>query len=272
MNQTDIDKLTRQGGSRGLESALSSPSPASPPNANGAIHPRGAHNQMTHVVDGMPIYGDQLTGSFANAARPEHRADASSSITGNVPAEFGSKSLRRRRHHHAQRRWQWPRDRRQTPRSTPRSFDTLFAGERRSPAAGKLGYFAIAERDEERTASWTRVAGQPAQRQQLRTRRSSAARLPGRGDDDTLLQRAWRGRSSFQLANLRSQRAAGHGPAPVDWPDGLQVARLRRTLAMRGPPLHSTTPVAGYRPTRATLPAEPRRRAGDHRRIAPALH
>ncbi len=35
-------------------------------NANGAIHPRGAHNQMTFVVDGLPI-SDQLTGAFANA-------------------------------------------------------------------------------------------------------------------------------------------------------------------------------------------------------------
>lgn len=32
-------------------------------NANGAIHPRGAHNQMTYVVDGLPI-SDRVTGAF----------------------------------------------------------------------------------------------------------------------------------------------------------------------------------------------------------------
>ena len=36
------------------------------PYANGAIHPRGAHNQMTYVIDGVP-FSDQLTGAFANA-------------------------------------------------------------------------------------------------------------------------------------------------------------------------------------------------------------
>ncbi len=75
-------------GSRGLESMLVT-FPGFAQNANGAIHPRGAHNQMTFVVDGLPI-SDQLTGAFANAldAGIVQSVDL---VTGNVPAEFGHK-------------------------------------------------------------------------------------------------------------------------------------------------------------------------------------
>jgi hypothetical protein len=55
-------------GSRGMESLLLS-FPGFAANANGAIHPRGAQNQMTYVVDGMAIT-DQLTGSFATSIDP----------------------------------------------------------------------------------------------------------------------------------------------------------------------------------------------------------
>src|SRR5260221_7305314 len=55
-------------GARGLEAALVS-FPGFAQNANGAIHPRGAHNQMTYVIDAMPI-SDQLTGSFAGSLDP----------------------------------------------------------------------------------------------------------------------------------------------------------------------------------------------------------
>ena len=88
MNQTDIDKLTRQGDSRGLESVLVT-FPGFAQNANGAIHPRGAHNQMTYVVDGMPIT-DQLTGAFGNALDP-NIVQTVELFTGNVPAEYGNK-------------------------------------------------------------------------------------------------------------------------------------------------------------------------------------
>src|SRR4030095_14007981 len=75
-------------GSRGLESVLVT-FPGFAQNANGAIHPRGAHNQMTFVVDGLPI-SDQLTGAFANAldVGVVQTADL---VMGNIPAEFGSK-------------------------------------------------------------------------------------------------------------------------------------------------------------------------------------
>jgi hypothetical protein len=88
MDHSTIEKMALQVGNRGLESVLVT-FPGFEQNANGAIHPRGAHNQMTYVVDGMPI-SDQLTGAFANAV------DASivqtlELYTGNIPVEYGNK-------------------------------------------------------------------------------------------------------------------------------------------------------------------------------------
>ena len=68
MNQREIERLPLQVGNRGLEAVLAT-FPGFAQNANGAIHPRGAHNQMTFVIDGMPV-SDQLTGAFANAVDP----------------------------------------------------------------------------------------------------------------------------------------------------------------------------------------------------------
>ena len=56
---TRIDRLPVAVSSRGLESVLVA-FPGFSQNANGAIHPRGAHNQMTFMVDGLAI-SDQLT-------------------------------------------------------------------------------------------------------------------------------------------------------------------------------------------------------------------
>ena len=83
-----IDQLPAPVGSRGLESVLVT-LPGFAQNANGAIHPRGAHNQMTYVVDGLPI-SDQLTGAFANAL-DAGLVQAAELWTGNIPAEFGAK-------------------------------------------------------------------------------------------------------------------------------------------------------------------------------------
>jgi outer membrane cobalamin receptor len=88
MDQSDIDRISRQIGNRGLEAVIVS-FPGFAQNANGAIHPRGAHNQMTYVVDGMPI-SDQLTGAFANSLDPSI-VQTVELFTGNVPAEYGSK-------------------------------------------------------------------------------------------------------------------------------------------------------------------------------------
>jgi outer membrane cobalamin receptor len=83
-----IEQLPAPVGSRGLESVLVT-LPGFAQNANGAIHPRGAHNQMTYVVDGLPI-SDQLTGAFANAL-DGGLVQAAELWTGNIPAEFGAK-------------------------------------------------------------------------------------------------------------------------------------------------------------------------------------
>jgi hypothetical protein len=83
-----LEQMPAALGSRGLESVLVS-FPGFAQNANGAIHPRGAHNQMTYLVDGLPI-SDQLTGAFANALD----AGIVQSVelkTGNIPASFGGK-------------------------------------------------------------------------------------------------------------------------------------------------------------------------------------
>ena len=85
---TRIERLPVAVSSRGLEAVLVG-FPGFAQNANGAIHPRGAHNQMTFVVDGLPI-SDQLTGAFANSL-DVGVVQTAELLTGNIPAEFGSK-------------------------------------------------------------------------------------------------------------------------------------------------------------------------------------
>ena len=89
MNQDDIDRMALQAGRRGLESVLAS-FPGFAQNANGAVHPRGSHNQMTFVIDGMPI-SDQLTGAFANAIDPSI-VETVELFTGDIAAEYGNKT------------------------------------------------------------------------------------------------------------------------------------------------------------------------------------
>ena len=91
--RTELDaasfaRLPSQASGRGIESVLLS-FPGFAADANGAIHPRGAHNQMTYVIDGMPIT-DQLTGAFSNAVDPTI-VQTIELFTGDVPAEYGSK-------------------------------------------------------------------------------------------------------------------------------------------------------------------------------------
>ncbi len=85
---TRIERMPVAVTSRGLEAVLVA-FPGFAQNANGAIHPRGAHNQMTFVVDGLPI-SDQLTGAFANAL-DVGVVQTAELVIGNIPAEFGSK-------------------------------------------------------------------------------------------------------------------------------------------------------------------------------------
>ncbi|MGE3511515.1 MAG: carboxypeptidase regulatory-like domain-containing protein, partial [Vicinamibacterales bacterium] len=88
VSMTRIEHMPVAVSSRGLEAVLVS-FPGFAQNANGAIHPRGAHNQMTFVVDGLPI-SDQLTGAFANSLDVAV-VQTAEMLTGNIPAEFGSK-------------------------------------------------------------------------------------------------------------------------------------------------------------------------------------
>lgn len=88
LGSTRIETLPAAVGSRGIEAVLAT-FPGFAVNANGAIHPRGAHNQMTYLIDGLPV-SDQLTGAFANAldAGIVHSVEL---MTGNIPAQFGGK-------------------------------------------------------------------------------------------------------------------------------------------------------------------------------------
>ncbi|MGE0393618.1 MAG: carboxypeptidase regulatory-like domain-containing protein [Vicinamibacterales bacterium] len=88
LGSTRIETLPAAVGSRGIETVLAT-FPGFAVNANGAIHPRGAHNQMTYLIDGLPV-SDQLTGAFANAldAGIVHSVEL---MTGHIPAQFGGK-------------------------------------------------------------------------------------------------------------------------------------------------------------------------------------
>ena len=85
---TRIERMPVAVSSRGIEAVLVA-FPGFAQNANGAIHPRGAHNQMTFLVDGLAI-SDQLTGAFANSLDVAV-VQTAELLTGNIPAEFGSK-------------------------------------------------------------------------------------------------------------------------------------------------------------------------------------
>ena len=88
LNRTAIEQMPVQAGARGLEGLLLN-FPGFAANANGAVHPRGAHNQMTYVIDGMPI-SDQFSGSFATSIDPS-MVQSLELYTGDIPPDYGSK-------------------------------------------------------------------------------------------------------------------------------------------------------------------------------------
>lgn len=88
INQKQIEQLALAVGNRGLETVVQT-FPGFAQNANGAIHPRGAHTQLSFIIDGMPVT-DQLTGAFANSVDPNIVQNVEI-FTGNIPAEFGAK-------------------------------------------------------------------------------------------------------------------------------------------------------------------------------------
>jgi hypothetical protein len=203
MNQDDIDRLTRQVGNRGLESVIVS-FPGFAQNANGAIHPRGAHNQMTFVIDGMPI-SDQLTGAFANAVDP-NIVQTVELFTGNIPVEYGSKvsavaNVTTRSGLGSGRRFSGS-----TLLSAAR-FGTLSQVTQMAGERGKLGYSATvntmkSNRYLDAVSLDNLHNGGNSERGFFRLDYQA-------GGHDIFRLNGMAGRSSFQLANLRSQHAAG---------------------------------------------------------------
>jgi hypothetical protein len=201
MNQSEIENLPLQTANRGLEAVVAT-FPGFAVNANGAIHARGAHNQMTFVIDGMPI-SDQLTGAFANAVDP-NIVQTVELFTGNIPAEYGNKAsavanITTKSGLGSNRKFTG------STMVSVAQFDTLSQITSFSGESGKLGYSAIVN-----TMKTNRYLDQVSldnlhnggnnQRGFLRVDYSPTER-------DVLRFNAMAGRSSFQLANLRSQHA-----------------------------------------------------------------
>lgn len=198
-----IERMPAITGSRGLESVLVS-FPGFAQNANGAIHPRGAHNQMTFVVDGLPI-SDQLTGAFGNAL-DTGIVQTVELMTGNIPAEFGSKIsgvavVTTRSGMGSRRAFTGDLSLRVG------QFDTVQTGAQGGGQRGRIGYFG--------TVTGMRT-GRFLDQVSLDNLHNSGSygRAFGRVDalvagDDLVRAYAMGGRSSFELANLRSQQANG---------------------------------------------------------------
>ncbi len=198
-----IDKLPVATGARGLEALLLG-FPGFAANANGTLHTRGAHNQLTYVIDGMPI-SDQFSGQFATSVDPNlvHSLEL---FTGNIPPEYGAKVSG-------------------VVKVTTRSgfdgggrsfgqaevggggFDTHSQAVQAGGAQSSLGWFASlsgvkSNRFLDSPSFDNLHNGGNAQRGSARFDWHRSAR-------DVLRISAMAGRSSFQLANLRSQHANG---------------------------------------------------------------
>jgi hypothetical protein len=245
---TTIDQMPTGTGSRGLESVLVS-FPGFAQNANGAIHPRGAHNQMTYVVDGLAI-SDQLTGAFANAL-DTGMVQTLELMTGNIPAEFGAKVsgvavVTTRSGLGLQRAF--------TGNTAVRAgqFNTLQSATQFGGQRGTLGYFGVI------TAMRTDRFLDQVSLDNLHNAGSfgrAFGRIDGRvGEHDLLRLHAMGGRSTFELANLRSQDANGQSQEQrlADWSAWFSHLRTVGTSAT----LEST---AAVRTTTAALLAS----AGD---------
>jgi len=239
---TRIDRMPVAVSSRGIEAVLVA-FPGFAQNANGAIHPRGAHNQMTFVIDGLPI-SDQLTGAFANSLDVAVIQTAEL-MTGNIPAEFGSKVsgvavLNSR-----------------SGRGTGRGltgtvslagggFGTAQGSLQLGGEHGRFGYFGSL------TALTTERFLDQVSRDNLHNA-GRFARSFGRVDvalnDRTHLRsHLMAGGSRFELANQRSQQAAGQ-----DQRQELDDLSLWTTLVHTIDANSSLEATAGYRTTTASL-------------------
>lgn len=243
---TRIDRMPTAVSSRGLEAVLVA-FPGFAQNANGAIHPRGAHNQMTFVVDGLPI-SDQLTGAFANSL-DAGVVQTVELLTGNVPAEFGSKvsgvAVLNSRSGLGTGR----------PVSGSVSgllgeFGTRQGGVQLGGERGRVGYFgSVNTLDTDRFLDQVSLDNLHNAGHFVRGFGRMDIRLTAR---DSLRLHAMGGRSAFQLANLRSQHLAGQDQrqrlADVStWASYVRTLDAQSTLEA----------TLGYRTTSAELRASP---------------
>jgi hypothetical protein len=203
MNQGDIEKLAIQAGNRGLESIIVS-MPGFAQNANGAIHPRGAHNQMTFVIDGMPV-SDQLTGAFANAVDP-NIVQTVELFTGNVPAEYGNKvsavaNITTRSGMGTGRRFGG------STLVNAAQFDLLSQVTHVSGESGDFGYSAVVNMS--KTNRYLDSVSLDNLHNGGNNQRAFTRFDWHPGARDVFRLNLMAGRASFQLANLRSQHANG---------------------------------------------------------------
>lgn len=246
ISMTQIEQLPAPLGSRGLESVLVT-FPGFAQNANGAIHPRGAHNQMTFVVDGLAI-SDQLTGAFANSL-DAGVVQTAELMTGNVPAEFGSKVsgvavLTSRSGLGISRRAAGD------VMVSRAGFDTWHGGAQIGGGGRRAGYFASVT-----AMRTTRFLDQVSLDNLHNAGGFARAFLRydfHATDRDMLRVQAMGGRSRFEVANLRSQQAAGQDQHQT-LADGAAWASYLRSLDA-GSTFES---IFGYRGTTAQLEASP---------------
>jgi outer membrane cobalamin receptor len=242
VSMAQIEQMPAAVGSRGLESVLVS-FPGFAQNANGAIHPRGAHNQMTFVVDGLPI-SDQLTGAFANSL-DAGIVQSAELMTGNVPAEFGSKVSGVAV---ITSRSGFGINRRLTGDVTlsAAGFNTWNGAAQIGGDRGRLGYFGSV------TAMRTDRFLDQVSRDNLHNA-GRFARGFGRVDfqatgRDMLRFHGMGGRSQFEVANLRSQQAADQDQSQALADAAGWISHLR-TLD----PTATFESTVGYRVTSARL-------------------
>jgi hypothetical protein len=246
LSQSAMERMPVQVGTRGIESVLLT-FPGFAPNANGAIHPRGAHNQMTFLVDGLPI-SDQLTGAFASSLDP-NIVQTIELFTGNIPAEFGAKvsgvaNIITRTGYGTGRRFSGSSEFSAAQFGTTSNV-TQFAGE-----TGRFGYFGSvfmlkSNRYLDQVSLDNLHNGGNTERGYVRVDYHVS-------DRDVFRFHAMSGRSSFELANLRSQHAAGQDQRQLLRDSSFWTAWVR-TLSPRA----TLETVGAYRRSTADLYSSP---------------
>jgi hypothetical protein len=243
---TRIEQMPVAVSSRGIEAVLVS-FPGFSQNANGAIHPRGAHNQMTFVVDGLPI-SDQLTGAFANSL-DVGVVQTAEVLTSNIPAEFGSKVsgvaiLNSRSGLGTNRRFAG------SVSGAIGGFGTHQVSMQGGGERGRVGYFgSVTVMDTDRFLDQVSLDNVHNSGYFVRGFGRADIKLTGR---DTLRVHAMGGRSAFELANLRSQQQAGQDQRQrlgdlSAWASYLRILDPASTFEA----------TAGYRTTTAVLRSSP---------------